>query len=55
MGGCLTQTGHRQSLSELRHSRRKGMKDPGDARLMRALGSHDEDFGISAKLDRKPW
>ena len=36
-------------------SRRKGMKDPGDARLMRALGSHDEDFGISAKLDRKPW
>ena len=55
MGGCLTQTGRRQSPSELRHSRRKGMKDPGDARLMRALRSHDEDFGIFAKLDRKPW
>ena len=55
MGGCLTQTGYGQSLSELRHSRRKGMKDPGDARLMRALGSHDEDFGIFAKLDRKLW
>ena len=55
MGGCLTQTGYRQSPSELRHSRRKGMKNPGDARLRRALGSQDEDFGIFAKLDRKPW